>query len=78
MVERQLVVSEDEKLSFCQLTSASFGLEVTYSFSVLKDFTWCVSYRRVIVDIRLCSYQESPSLKNSGKKQLYKSFASIF
>ena len=65
-----IIVCEDEKLSFCQLTSASFGLEVTYSFSVLKDFTGCVSYRRTVVDIGLCSYlHESPLLMNSGTEQ---------
>ena len=58
------------KLSFCQLTSASFGLEVTYSLCVLENFTWFVSYRRAVVDVRLCSYlQESPSLMNSGIRQ---------
>ena len=49
-------VFEDETLSFCQLCLSDFGLEVTYSLTITKDFTWSMTYRRTAVDLSLCSY----------------------
>ena len=59
-------VYEDEALSFCQLCLSDSGLEVTYSLTITKDFTWKVTYRRV-ADLSLCTYlQGLPLLVNSG------------